>query len=404
MKDDYLDFKLEELIEDREFVGWVLHSKNAKEWEHFMSRNAEFRTKAKKARRIVELLRDSHNQLEEEEILTIWKNIEKYDSFLKERSRKIKLQKYYSYAAILIVSLIIGGLGGYWLLLNNIKPYTFSENSSFETSTQSKLHLSDGSTVELEKENSKIVLNEDDKILIDNTRVIDLKETANDNLKMNEVVVPYGRKSQLTLADGTKVWLNAGSKMAFPSKFKGKKREVFIEGEAYFEVAHNKEMPFYANAGEISIKVLGTKFNLSAYKNEKLIETILIEGQVAVSDRSAFGLRSNETILSPNQKATFNKDLQTILVKNVPDVEMAIAWTDGWFKFSKQSLDDVLKKLERYYNIKFEFDKGFSTSDIITGKLDLKESIEQVMVALTDVANIDFKISGNIIYIEKSKR
>lgn len=404
MKDEYLDFKLEELIEDREFIGWVLHSKNAKEWELFLSRNAEFRTKAKKARRIVELLRDSHNQLGEEEILTIWKNIEKYDSFLKERSRKVKLQKYYSYAAILIVSLFIGGLGGYWLLLNNIKPYTFSENSSFETSTQSKLHLSDGSTVELEKENSKIVLNPDDKILIDNTRVIDLKETANDNLKMNEVVVPYGRKSQLTLADGTKVWLNAGSKMAFPSKFKGKKREVFVEGEAYFEVAHNKEMPFYANAGEISIKVLGTKFNLSAYKNEKLIETILIEGQVTVSDRSAFGLRSNETILSPNQKATFNKDLQTISVKNVPDVEMAIAWTDGWFKFSKQSLDEVLKKLERYYNIKFEFDKGFSTSDIITGKLDLKESIEQVMVALTDVANIDFKISGNIIYIEKSKR
>jgi transmembrane sensor len=404
VKEEYLKITLEELIEDREFIGWVLHSKNNKEWENFLAKNVEFRSKAKKARKIVELLRDTHDQLKEEEVLTIWKNIEKYDNLIKDRSRKIKLQRYFSYAAILIVALFIGGMGGYWLLSNNQQTYIFSEDTSFETGAQSKLHLSDGTTVDIEKENSKIVLNPDDKILIDNNRVIDLKETANDNLKMNEVVVPYGKKSQLTLADGTRVWLNAGSKMAFPSKFKGKKREVFIEGEAYFEVAHNNDVPFYANAGEISIKVLGTKFNLSAYKTEKLVETILIEGQVAVSERIVFGLKANETILSPNQKATYNKELKTISVKYEPDVEMAIAWTDGWFKFSKQSLSDVLKKLERYYNIRFEFDKGFSTSDLITGKLDLKESIEQVMVALTDVTNIDYIISENIIYIEKNNR
>jgi transmembrane sensor len=298
--------------------------------------------------------------------------------------------------------LLIGGTAGYWMIYQNQRSYIFSENSDNETGSQSRLFLSDGRTIDLEKENSKIALNTNEQIMIDNNQVIDMSKKSNaDDSKMNEVVIPYGKKSQLLLEDGTKVWLNAGSRMAFPTKFSGKRREVFLEGEAYFEVAHNKNLPFLVNTGEIAIKVLGTKFNLSAYKTDKLVETILIEGKVAVSKRSVIRFMKSETILTPNQKASYNKESQIISIKNEPDVELSIAWTEGWFKFSQQRLNDVLNKLQRYYNIKFEFDSAFSTADLITGKLDLKESIGQVMTALADVANIQYRVDGDKIYIEK---
>lgn len=401
MKKEYLQFTLEELIENRDFVAWILHGLHHKEWETFLSENQEFKSTAKKARKIVELLRDSQDHLSENEILDIWKNIENFDERTRKKNRQIKLHRIMRYAAILVFAMLIGG-SAYWMLVQNQKSYTFTSSLDEKSVTQSRLFLADGTTVNLEKKNSKIDLNAEQQVVIDNKQVIDLSKKSDvDNSKMNEVVIPFGKKSQLLLEDGTKVWLNAGSRMAFPTKFSGKKREVFLEGEAYFEVAHNKDFPFQVNTGEIAIKVLGTKFNLSAYKTDKVVETILLEGKVGISERSALGFIKHETILAPNQKASFDKTDKSISVNNEPDVEFAIAWTEGWFKFSHQSLDDVLNKLQRYYNIQFVFDSDFSTADLITGKLDLKDSINQVMTALSDVAKIQYRVNGNQIYIEK---
>jgi len=305
------------------------------------------------------------------------------------------------YAAMLIVAISIGSMG-YWSFNQYRKSYVYTSTADSGTGNQSQLHLSNGTTVDLEKENSKIAMNSDQKIVIDNEKVIDLSKTSEaDESKMNEVVIPYGKKSQLTLEDGTKVWLNAGSRMAFPTKFAGKKREVFLEGEAYFEVAHNQVQPFVVNTGEIAIKVLGTRFNLSAYKTDKLTETVLLEGKVTVSELSALGFLKSETILSPNQKASYDRNNRSISVFDVTDADLAIAWTEGWFKFSQQSLNDVLNKLQRYYNVQFVFDSKFPTNDLISGKLDLKEAVGSVMIALADVAGIQYRIDGNQIYIEK---
>ncbi|MCL4482376.1 MAG: FecR domain-containing protein [Bacteroidetes bacterium] len=401
MKREYFQFTIEELIGNRDFVTWVLQGKNQKEWEVLLAESPEFQSTVKKARKIVELLRDRHDSLGEDDILAIWKNIESFENKIRNRSRLIKMQRFLRYAAILVVALLISSTG-IWMIYQNQKGYVFSTSLETETGTQSRLFLSNGTTVDLKKENSKIALNADQMVVIDNDQMIDLSKDSNpDESKMNEVVIPYGKKSQLVLEDGTKVWLNAGSRMAFPTKFIGKKREVFLEGEAYFEVAHNKDLPFIVNTNDISVKVLGTKFNLSAYKSDQLDETVLLEGKVVVSEKSAFGFMKGETILAPNQKASYDKEHKHISVKNEPNVELAIAWTEGWFNFSRQNLEDVLNKLQRYYNVQFVFDSDFSTADLITGKLDLKDSIEQVMLALGDVANIQFRIKGDKIYIEK---
>lgn len=397
MKKEYLNLSLEELIENREFVGWVLRGKNQKQWETFLSENPDFKSTAKKARKIVELLRDRHEPISEEDVLLLWKNIDRFDNQFQSQKYQQRFRNLLKYAAIFILALTTGATG-FYLLTRNQNQYVFS--TPVGSDQQSQLVLSNGTTVELEKQNSKIALNSDQQVTIDNEKIIDLSQTTSaDNSKMNEVVIPFGKKSQLILEDGTKVWLNAGSRMAFPTKFGNKKREVFLEGEAYFEVAHNKNLPFLVNTSDISVKVLGTRFNLSAYQTDPLTETILVEGKVAVTQRSSINFLESETILSPSQKASFSKENKTITVAPEPDVEFAIAWTEGWFKFSQQSLNDVLQKLQRYYNVQFVFDRDFSVDDLITGKLDLKESIDQVMIALSDVADIEFRINGTQIRI-----
>jgi hypothetical protein len=305
------------------------------------------------------------------------------------------------YAAILILALSIGSIG-YWSFRENHKSSVYTSEIKPQVNGRLQLHLSNGTSVDLEKDDSKIALGTDQKITIDNEKVIDLKSSSQeDNLKMNELVVPFGKKSQLTLEDGTKVWLNAGSRLEFPTKFESTKREVFLEGEGYFEVAHNQKKPFYVNAGEISVKVLGTKFDISAYKSDKPVETILFEGSVAIQEHSAFSFMKKESVLKPNQKAIYYRKDGSIIINDEPDVTNAIAWTEGWFKFHRESIDNVFDKLKRYYDVQFEYNSEFPVEDLITGKLYLKDSIQQVMLTMEVVANLSYRINGNKIYIEK---
>ena len=398
---EFLKLTIEELLEQPEFSSWMLHRTHEKEWELFLAENPEFKFRVIKAKKIFDLLSNRSVNLSDEALLMIWKNIDHYDSQLKGRSQRFSVLSIMRYAAVIVFMLFIGS-AGYWAYHSLHQPYIYSTSIGSSGVNQSQLLLSNGMKVDLAKKNSKIAMNGDQKIVIDNEKVIDLsKGDGADDSRMNEVVIPFGKKSQLILEDGTKVWLNAGSRMAFPTRFAGKKREVFLDGEAYFEVAPDKDKPFLVNTSEISIKVLGTRFDVSAYNSDNVTETVLLEGKVSVCDLSVLGILKRETILSPNQKASFDRDAHSITVKNEPDGDFAIAWTEGWFKFSQQSLKDVIAKMQRYYNVQFVFDSDFSTADLISGKLDLKESVGQVMIALSDVANLQFRVDGNKIYIYK---
>jgi len=406
MKKDFLQLSVEELLEDKEFIGWLLYENNKQIWETFIAENPGFKCKVNKAQEIIDMLRDHHDHLSDDDLIQIWKNIESFDEQFRNRKRLIRLYSVMRYAAMLIVILSLGS-AGYWIYNKQLKPYHYHylTNALTGTNNQSHLILSNGRTVDLEKEDSRVAMKGDQKIVIDDEKVIDLSKDAKpEESQMNEMVVPYGKRSQLTLEDGTKVWLNAGSRLAFPAKFAGKKREVFLEGEGYFEVAHNKDMPFFVNTGEVAVKVLGTKFNISAYQTDERTETVLLEGQVALSERSALGLLKSEMLMAPNQKASFDKNDRSMNLRIDLDVYSSIAWTEGWLRFSKQSMTDVLVKLQRYFNVQFVIDKKFSTDDLITGKLDLKESVGAVMIALSDIANIQYRIEGDKIYINKRNK
>jgi hypothetical protein len=177
VKKEYLQLTIEELIQNRDFIAWVLRDKKQNEWEIFLAENPEFKSTAKKARKIVKLLRDSQDHLSEDDILNIWKNIESFDEQIQAHTRQIKFRTFLRYAAVLIVALSISSVG-YWFLYQNQKSYVFTSVNDHSTNNQSQLFLSNGTTVDLEKENSEIALNSNQQIMINNEQVIDLSKNG----------------------------------------------------------------------------------------------------------------------------------------------------------------------------------------------------------------------------------
>jgi hypothetical protein len=403
VKNKYLKFSSEKLLEDKEFVFWALYGIHKNEWNTFLCKHPDFSIKAQKAKEIVLLLKDKYNELDKGDVLTMWQNIERYDTFHHKKGKTLLFKKVFRYAAVLLMFVIIGTIA-YWYFAGSDQRYEFASGDSIPKNGEAKLVLPNGEEVHLKKDNSSIVIKGKEAILINNEQSIDLRnqqQVIKEEVKMNEVIIPYGKKSLLILDDGTKVWLCAGSRLAFPTMFTGKKREVYLEGEAYFEVAHIPNQPFFVNVREISLKVLGTRFYLSAYSSDEEIVTILLEGSVALNENSSLGLSRKEVILEPGQKAIFTKRNKIINVEQEGDLEFYIAWTEGWFLFSKESLFAVFNKLERYYNVKFIYDKSFPSDDLISGKLDLKDSISDVLVTLSGLSKISYKIENKNIYIER---
>lgn len=405
MDEKYLIYNIEELIEESSFISFVLKKKDIEKWEAFIKEHPDFEVKARTARNIILLLNDSVDVISKNDINSIWQKIDQYyDEQLLHQKKVIRFKKFLRYAATLTLFITIAGIG-YFNLKNKNSSFKFAKSESEIVGDNVRLVLSNGKEIDLKKKVSKIQVNGIDNVIsINSDSIISLPQSDKNQITnlYNEVFVPYGKKSIIELEDATKVWLNAGSRFAFPTHFYGKKRGVFLKGEAYFVVAHSETKPFFVKTNELTVKALGTEFDLSAYDKDKNIQTVLVEGKVAIYRNSAFNFMEKETVITSNKRVIFNKELKTIIVKDEPDLEFYTAWVNGWLPFSKESLFVIFNKLERFYNVKFIYNKSFPADDMISGKLDLKDSISDVLITLSDLTEISYFIgSDRNIYIFK---
>lgn len=402
MNPKFSKYSLEQLLEEKSFISWIIEEDNKTEWDKFIKSDPAFYSKINKAREIIRLLKDKYDVLDPESILEIWKNIDEFERQYLKKVRKFNFKRTFSWAASFLIIVSIGIIG-YYLINGTEKVFQFTSTDIIE-SDEAQMILQSGEKIKLKKENSTITMSDAANQVSVNDSIIELTpitDIKGKEPKMNEVIIPYGKKSELLLADGTKVWLNAGSRLAFPSKFTKNKREVFLEGEACFKVAENRDQPFVVKAGKLDIKVLGTHFNVSAYPTDNTIETVLLEGSVAVEKPKTFGLGKDEIILAPNQKASFKKEQNNFSVTDETDADIYIAWTYGWLKYNRESLISVMRKVERYYNVEIHLPDNYPQDDKITGKLDLKESLKDAMETLADASGTAFKILGDQVYVEK---
>jgi len=209
----------------------------------------------------------------------------------------------------------------------------------------------------------------------------------------NTISTPAGGQYQVTLPDGTKVWLNALSSLKYPTAFTGKYRTVALTGEGYFEVAKNKNKPFKLSTAKQEISVLGTHFNVSAYADEPEIKTTLVEGGVAVKNFSPLATG----LLKPGQQAIFHgSDFE---INNV-DVEEYIAWKNGFFMFNNEGIKEAMQKLARWYDVEIEYVGNFD-GIYFGGSFSKHNNLQETLKILESTDKFKFKIEGRRIKIIK---
>ena len=209
----------------------------------------------------------------------------------------------------------------------------------------------------------------------------------------NTINVPYGGTYTVELCDGTKVYLNSGTTLEFPSRFDGKVRSVILKGEAYFDVARNVSKPFVVEVDEMKVKVLGTSFNVKSYVDEPGVYTTLVEGSVAI-------LRDGqpEKKIKPGEQAYYNKGVGTLSIAEV-DVNEFTSWKDGLFYFKDIALEEILRIVSRWYDLEVFYMNQGAKSVIYSGKLPMYSSVEDVLRKFEISGDVRFELKGRTLTV-----
>ena len=240
-------------------------------------------------------------------------------------------------------------------------------------------------------------------------------QNKEENIADNEISVSYGSKSRIQLPDGSVVILNSGSTLKYPGRFDKVSRNVFITGEAYFDVTKDKEHPFYVKTNGITIKVLGTKFNIKSYPEEKMVQATLVTGSIELySNRNGIRKNNRLAILKPNQQAIIEieniksmndsinnlESIKSISINNQIDVEQFISWKDNRLVFRDEKFINLTHQLERWYNVEIEIKDDKMKETLLSGVF-MKETIEQSLKALKLTMPFKYSIYQNHIVISK---
>ena len=215
--------------------------------------------------------------------------------------------------------------------------------------------------------------------------------TADKQISYNTLTTPKGGEYQVVLPDGTKVWLNAASSISYPVVFAGNERLVKLTGEAYFEVAKDKQRPFYITINKVQVRVLGTHFNIAAYSDDEEITTTLLEGSVRITKNKT------QSLLIPGQQAVINPASDHIVVSeaNINDV---MAWKNGHFTFSDENIRSIMKKVSRWYDVDIGYE-GSITNQNFGGTFYRSKSITELLHHLEKIGKVHFKIEGRRVIV-----
>lgn len=301
---------------------------------------------------------------------------------LHEQKRKVR----FFYLRVAASLLIFLGIGSAIFYIATPKLKREIAVSAEPVSNNAILVLADGKKVLIGTKQSKIRYSSDGSGVIVNDSSSIAQSAKNEAL--NQLIVPFGKRSSITLAEGTRVWLNSGSKLTFPSVFNGKTRDVYLEGEALFDVTKDKDKPFFVKTDLFKIKVYGTRFNVQAYQNDKDYSIVLVEGKISMNSKE--GLFSKEVFLAPSQIATISKGNEIFEINNVESTTFYTAWVDGYLAFRDEAVTNVLKRVSRYYNVPIETEIPDHVEKIY-GKLDLKDDLKRVLDGIAFISKTKYK-------------
>lgn len=373
----YRDFTFEDFLQDDFFIQSTLKptEKTRLFWQEQSKDNRVYR----KAVKCIEDL--NKDLLDEKDMHKVWHLIRSSN-----HRKQTRLKRYYFIIASTVAATI--ALLFYFnfeskqenIDQKNIRDFAL-RNIPVDETSETQLFVSD----------EKIITTSDTEstILYDSASVkVTSKETAEQEISKNELsdfnqlVIPKGKRSSLTLADGTRIWANSGTRLVYPSSFTADKREIFVDGEIYIDVKTDHDRPFIVQTGDLDVTVLGTKFNVQAYQADGQKRLVLQSGSVKISSDSS----NEEVILKPSEM--YEAIGANITVKPV-NVDNYTSWIDGLYICDSERLDFILARLSRYYGKEINVDKEAAGLKC-KGKLDLKEDLDDVLRILQYIVPINY--------------
>lgn len=386
------------LIHNVEFQDWMVRPTPEKDkyWKEFIAQNPQREKEMEEAITFIHNLIPEEKELRDEPLKRLWSRIEA--ETYKRKVRRIWRMRWIAAASFLLV---LGIFSAIYLHTDKVvKPTSYYSSIPKIKPDESdiKLIFSDKSEEILQDRDVKIKYEKNGEILVNSDRKLKRKieEGEKDIEQLNQLVVPFGKRTTLVLSDGTKLYLNSGSRAIFPVVFNKNEREIFIEGEAYLEVAHDSSRPFKVQTDKMKIEVLGTKFNVSAYSEDQSNSIVLVEGGVQAT------VDSKIMVMKPNQRLLYEKKTSLTSLDDA-NVLPYISWKDGWMYCEKESLESISVKLSRYYNVEIKFIDEESAKMSLTGKLDLKNKCADIFNAISSTAPIAVEIHGDVIEIRKKQ-
>ena len=305
--------------------------------------------------------------------------------------REIKNKKWrlkaFKYAAVLVFGLFIATV--------------FVNQFSSEQGTEIILEMSNGTKKIIALDVNQSIINGEGVLLgIQREGKISYNDNTingSEELVYNTLYVPYAKRFHLVFSDGSSVHLNAGTTIRFPVKFlKGQPREVFLDGEAFFDIIKDEKQAFIVQANRLRTKVYGTKFNVNSYRNNDLDQIVLQEGSVGVKSNGEQIKTSAEILLKPNEIAILDKT--NLLYKQKVDIKSHIAWVKGVFMFKNERFEDIFKKLERHYDVSIQINQPALNDSRYTGTFDI-ETIAEVLKTFSQLKGFSYEIDNKKITI-----
>lgn len=318
-----------------------------------------------------------------------------------KQSKKQIPKTFLKYAAVFI-GLVSIGFMTYESLLNQQQNNTLTQIDKSDKKEQNHvvISLADGTNQIITTDGSTELIDKNGKTIAKKqAKGLDFRELDSNldkNLVFNEIFVPHGQTFNLTLSDGTKVWLNAGTRLKFPQNLNTatQNRMVYLEGEAYFDVTRDEKRPFIVNAENLDIKVLGTQFNVSAYKSDSKIATTLVEGAVNVYENSN---PDAKILLTPSYQAAFIKENGSMAKKKV-DTRIYTSWMENRLIIDNLTFEEILTKLERTHNVSIINQVEKLKSEVYKGEFE-NEDINTILTTIAVSTPFTYKIENNVITI-----
>ena len=327
----------------------------------------------------------------------------RFQSATKEESKTRKLiwKEILKYAAIIVLPLLLGT----YLIFQVDTPSEFVADIPIEIQPgvkKAQLVLSNGEKIELSGDDLDLS-NQEIGVKIENkNKALNYAtvEKQKGKLRYNLLLIGRGEEYHLTLADGTKVWLNSESQLKYPTQFADNIREVELEGEGYFEVVKNTKAPFIVKTMQMNVEVLGTSFNLSAYQNEEKVKATLVEGSVKVV--ANYGTEKPR-IIKPDVQAIFDINTNKIKLKQV-DAQVYGRWREGVFAFNEDNLEEIMRRLARWYNIRVFYQDNDVRNYQFSGKLPRFKTCNELLEMIEKTTNVKFQIKDEENVIISRKR